>query len=74
MMFEVMFIFTSSAELQMSLSLLLSGCECCFSDYVKCLWINLQEIILNVVLFKRINKYLKHLMKNHFHCQFNIFH
>jgi hypothetical protein len=29
MMFDVMFIFTSSAELQMSLSLLLSGCECC---------------------------------------------
>ena len=28
-MFDVMFIFTSSAELQVSLSLLLSGCECC---------------------------------------------
>ena len=34
------------------------------SECVKCLSIKKQEIILNVVLFKSNNKYLKLLMKN----------
>ena len=61
LMFAVIFIFTARKELQ-SLFHCLSVAvnvekepELGSSEYVKCLSINIQEIILNVVLFKSNN-------------------
>ena len=57
-MFAVIFIFTARKELQKSLSVAVNvekEPELGSSEYVKCLSINIQEIILNVVLFKSNN-------------------
>ena len=55
LMFAVTFIYTLSTELQKSLSAAVNvekEPELGSSEYVKCLSINIQEIIMNVVLFK----------------------